>query len=192
MILGDHPQSYGQAHLHIFGQPRKSTSTIQIQQQIGFVSPELFNAFPRRMGPQGLTVRDAIGTGFQSTFSYRKVSEAENSQISAILQELGPSAWSDGSSSRQETFGEELFASLTSGEQSLVLLMRALISRNRLLILDEPFAGMTDKMVLSAKNFLATRLKDHQAVVFITHWEHEVPWPDVQRIALNDGRAIMQ
>lgn len=66
MLTGDHPQSYLQPHLELFGKPRRKQSTIQIQQKIGFVSPELFNAFPRRVGPQGLTVRDAIGTGLHA------------------------------------------------------------------------------------------------------------------------------
>ncbi|KAG8975014.1 hypothetical protein FRB90_009651, partial [Tulasnella sp. 427] len=125
MLTGDHPQSYLQQHLSIFGQPRRKQSTIQIQQKIGFVSPELFNAFPRRVGPQGLTVRDAIGTGQHAIFTYRPRTAEEDSRIDELVRALGPEGrW--GKEKKNAEWENELFATLPVGEQSLVLLMRAL------------------------------------------------------------------
>jgi len=70
-----------------------------------------------------------------------------------------------------------------------VLVIRALVARAPLLILDEPFAGMTDKMVEVVKAYLQEDLLETQAVVFVTHWDQEVPWPDVKKILLQDGHA---
>jgi ABC-type molybdenum transport system ATPase subunit/photorepair protein PhrA len=129
------------------------------------VSPELFNAFPRR----SLTVRDAIATGFESTFSYRPRTKEQDHAIDRILSYFS------------EVLGERnvdttLFASLPSGEQSLVLLFRALISKPPLVILDEVFAGMDEKMVGLSKEYIRNQLGENQAAVFVTHWKEEVPW----------------
>lgn len=193
MIMGDHPQSYLQPHFHIFGKPRCQTSTVLLQQQIGFVSPELFNAFPRRAGPQGLTVRDAIATGLHSTFSYRSQTAEDEARIDEILAKLGPGAWSsEGTRTRTSNdFASQSFAFLPVAEQSLVLVIRALVARAPLLILDEPFAGMTDRMVEVVKAYLREELLETQAVIFVTHWDQEVPWPNFRKISLQDGHATI-
>jgi len=188
LMTGDHPQSYVQKHLELFGKPRKRLATAQLQQRIGHVSPELYNAFPRRQ--PGLSVREAIATGFESTFSYRPRTQAMDERIDELLAELGPAAWGKGATVKtQMKWDEQPFASLTPGEQSVALLLRALVNRPSLLILDEVFAGMDDKMVEVAKTYLRDRLDGKQAVVFVTHWEEEVPWDAVQRIMLGGGRA---
>lgn len=196
MISGDHPQSYHQPHLILFGLSRRKTSTVLLQQRIGSVSPEIFNAFPRRAGTgQGLNVRDAIGTGLHSTFSYRPKTAEDDERIDRLLEKLGPEQWGDNTirvRKRRKEFEEEMFATLPVAEQAMVLLMRALVAEAPLLILDEPFAGMTDGMVSAAKAYLRDELKDSQAVIFVTHWEQEVPWSDVRRMVLRDGHATVQ
>ncbi|KIO30494.1 hypothetical protein M407DRAFT_151905 [Tulasnella calospora MUT 4182] len=191
MLTGDHPQSYLQPHLELFGKPRRKQSTIQIQQQIGFVSPELFNAFPRRVGPQGLTVRDAIGSGLHAIFTYRARTEDEDGRIDELVRALGPEGRWGGEGKKNSEWEQELFATLPVGEQSLVLLMRALVAKAKLVILDEAFAGMNERMVEVTRKYLKDELDDTQAAVFVTHWEQEVPWPlkEVKKITLVDGLA---
>ena len=70
LLTGDHPQSYTQqalqsSHLHLFGKSRSRIPTRHLQSMIGIVSPELFDAFPRR---GNMTVWEAIGTGFDGNF----------------------------------------------------------------------------------------------------------------------------
>ncbi|QRW25325.1 TCP-1/cpn60 chaperonin family (T-complex protein 1) [Rhizoctonia solani] len=50
MITGDHPQSYSQpaSSLRLFSKPRRSIPTTTLQRRIGLISPEQYNAFPRR------------------------------------------------------------------------------------------------------------------------------------------------
>lgn len=190
--MGDHPQSYTQAHLVLFSQHRRRQPTASLQRLIGAASPEIFNAFPRRLGPSALSVRDVIGTGFESTFSFRPRTPKMEERITELLSLLGPLKW--GSAIEAEGFDAKPFASLPPGEQSLVLLMRALVSNAPLLVLDEVFAGMDSRMIVAATEYLRDRLDPKQAVVFITHWEEEVPWDKrtTRKIRLENGRAIIE
>ncbi|PPQ85672.1 hypothetical protein CVT25_002139, partial [Psilocybe cyanescens] len=81
LLTGDHPQSYTQSHLLLptispsnttsqsgiptIG-PRKRTPTAHLRQLIGVVSPEMFDAFPRRH--PGMSVWEALTTGFDGGF----------------------------------------------------------------------------------------------------------------------------
>ncbi|CAE6472123.1 unnamed protein product [Rhizoctonia solani] len=183
MITGDHPQSYSQpaSSLRLFSKPRRSIPTTTLQRQIGLVSPEQYNAFPRRL--PGLSVRDAVGTGFDSTYAFRLRTKEEESRIDDLVNAFG---FGTGKG------GDKEFALLRAGEQALVLLMRALVSKAPLLILDEPFAAMDDAMVKRAKRYLLEELAPHQAVILVSHWDEEVPWPStvVRRLQLKNGSCV--
>ena len=116
-----------------------------------------------------------------------------NTRIDELLTELGPDKWSsvDHTVKYGRTFSECEFAMLSSGEQGLVLLLRALVGKPPLLILDEVFAGMDAKMIDVAKEYLSRRLDSSQAVIFVTHWEEEVPWKgsDLQSARIEDGQV---
>lgn len=94
-----------------------------------------------------------------------------------VLEALGPASWAPG---RGETrsFASLSFSSLSPGEQRLVLLMRALVGRPPLVLLDEVWSGMDDALIAAARRYLRADegLDGRQAVVVITHWEDEVPW----------------
>lgn len=185
VITGDHPQSYTQSHLHLFGRPRKNIATVQLQRKIGISSPEIFAAFPRRLGPGALTVRDAIATGFDGTYAYRKRTEQEEEKLDEIIGALG----SGKTEEARTKWAEAAFATLSPGEQSLVLLMRALVASPRLVILDEAFAGMDDAMILRCSEHLRLQLGAEQAVVMVSHWEEEIPWRggNLRRYLIEDG-----
>lgn len=97
----------------------------------------------------------------------------------------------------EQVFLATPFAYLSPGSQSLVLLMRALVSRPPLLLLDEPWAGMSAPMLHAARRYLTRSsteeeiggLQEEQAVVLVTHWEGEVPWAreEGRRFRLEDG-----
>ena len=175
---------------------------------IGRVSPELFNAFPRRTG---MTVWEAIGTAFDGGFVPRgkkRVGRAEDGgeleeggevekwrlgRMWHVLEGLEPTAWA-GTNEKTvvEAFAAKKFVDLPPGEQSIVLLMRALVTRPPLVLLDEAWAGMDERMVLAARKYLrdGDGLQDGQACVVISHWEEEVPWgweDGVRRFQLVDG-----
>jgi ABC-type molybdenum transport system ATPase subunit/photorepair protein PhrA len=47
-------------------------------------------------------------------------------------------------------------------------------------------------MIEKAKQYLLERLEPQQAVVLVTHWKEEVPWPSsvVQQMELKGGTCI--
>lgn len=209
MLTGEHPQSYTQSsRLRLFSRPRAKWPTPHLHARIGRVSPELSNAFPRR---PGMTVWEAIGTAFDGGFVPRgkkRVGLAEDggqleeggetekwrlARMQHVLEGLGPTAWS-GTNDKAlvDAFAKKAFVDLTPGEQSVVLLMRALVTRPPLVLLDEAWAGMDENMVLAARKYLRDGggLQDGQACVVISHWEEEVPWgweDGVRRFQLVDG-----
>jgi len=183
---------------------------------IGVVSPEIYNAFPRK---SGITVWDAVGTGFDGGFVplgpksvgvglSGGLTEGEArwrvDRVWEVLKALGPHTWSDaivGKESQKnavtdrspETFSKRSFIDLSAGEQSMVLLMRALVGRPPLVLLDEVWSGMDDSMISAARSYLRSGgVDESQAVVVISHWEEEVPWTvddGLKRYRLESGHG---
>lgn len=222
LLSGDHPQSYVQAHLKLPALggdgplPRKKTPTAHLRRLIGIVSPEMFDAFPRRH--PGMSVWEAVTTGFGGGFVPRTrdaptamrrhgsvgwvdVADEEVPQLDIdpeesrellrghriarcreVLGALGPAAWSQGGQEATAAFASSQFSTCSPGEQRLVLLMRALVDRPPLILLDEVWSGMDDSMIAAARRYLRGEIpgilgvNNTQAVVVITHWEDEVPW----------------
>jgi ABC-type molybdenum transport system ATPase subunit/photorepair protein PhrA len=179
LILGDHPFSYT-ASVTLFGKHRSDMATYDIQRLTGHASPELNNSFPRRYGPQGLTARESVVTGFDSVFTYRKPTEEQSRRVDELIDAfgLGPD------------FADKLYAELTISEQALVLLLRAFAKKPKLLILDEPFAGMDAETVQKAKQFIDSGLDDDQALVMISHYEEELPESVDRVLRLEAGKII--
>ncbi|KAG9221362.1 hypothetical protein CCMSSC00406_0009939 [Pleurotus cornucopiae] len=238
LITGDHPQSYTQSsplpaspsepasqrHLRLFSQPRSRIPTPTLHSKIGVVSPELFDAFPRRTG---LTVWEAVATGFEGVFSVprnivtssgkpqrsvggrvgEELTDSERQwrekRIWDVIEHLGPAAWATTGHDQilpvSEEFASRSFASLSVGEQRVVLLMRALVGQPPLVLLDEVWSGMDVSMINAARSYLRGEsgvpgdgrgMGKDQAVVVITHWENEVPWSaedGVKKFVLESG-----
>ena len=115
-----------------------------------------------------------------------------------VIRALGPAAWRgmpQGEDEKKEAqaFAQRPFTDLSGGEQSVVLLMRALVGRPPLVLLDEAWAGMDEGMVEAARVYLREGgLEDGQACIVVSHWEEEVPWgPEqgVQRYRLDEGKG---
>ncbi|KAH7883338.1 P-loop containing nucleoside triphosphate hydrolase protein [Phlebopus sp. FC_14] len=157
-----------------------------------------------------------VGAGAELTDELR---QWRVDRVRAVLAGLGPSSWTATASSgygRPSTasnpdptpnpnhgpyglsdldvaFGERDFVDLCAGEQSIVLLMRALVGRPQLVLLDEVWSGMDDGMVRAARRYLRHGgVGPDQAVVVISHWEEEVPWSvqdGLRRFRLEDGNG---
>jgi ABC-type molybdenum transport system ATPase subunit/photorepair protein PhrA len=187
MLTGDHPQSYIRPHLTLFGSPRRRLATSQIQDQMGIVTPGILHAFPRRSGANvALTAREAIATGFESTFSYRPRTNAQDEEIDQLVAYFAPVlSPSDGSAFD----ANQPFGALPTGQQALILLLPALSPK--LIVLDEVFSGMDEQMVGLSKRYLQEELTPQQAAIFVSHWEDKVPWSgaELRRLHLGDKCA---
>lgn len=153
-------------------------------------TPEIFAAFPRRLGHGAMTVRDAIGTGFENTYSYRPLNAEQVVAREELISRLAPGLTDD----EKREWSLKPFAALPAPEQSLALFMRTLVAKSPILILDEVFGGMDDQMIKTCSDYLRENIGQDQAVIFVSHWEHEVPWPDVQKYELVDkvGRTSIK
>jgi ABC-type molybdenum transport system ATPase subunit/photorepair protein PhrA len=178
MLTGDHPQSY-QQDVTLFSTPRDKLATPTLQAQLGHVSPEIFNAFPRRY--PGMNALEAVGTGYDTVYCYRELSDERVRAIEALAADFGVSI------ERLRTS----FAELTGAEQSLMLLLRALIKKPKLLILDEPFAGMDEGLIERCKAYLDAKLDPRQALIIVTHFTEEIP-ASVDRLLELDASRVVQ
>ncbi len=165
-----------------------------------------------------MNVWEAIATGFDGGFVplgprglgvglYGELSESERTwrsdRVWEVLRRLGPHTWNgtdlgaraeSGEESAQE-FGQRPFATLPVGAQSMVLLMRALVGRPSLVLLDEVWSGMDEGMVRAAREYLrGDGIGEEQAGIVVSHWEDEVPWgveDGVKRFRLEEGEGTV-
>ncbi|KAI0044852.1 P-loop containing nucleoside triphosphate hydrolase protein [Auriscalpium vulgare] len=208
ILTGDHPQSYTQrapSSLHLFGKSRRAHATASLRTRIGVVSPELYNAWPRA---RPMSVWEAIATGFDGGFVplgpdglgvglSGQLSPEERAwrerRVWEVLDGLGQHRWCADDLEREPPaqFASRAFAGLSAGAQSVVLLMRALVGRPSVVLLDEVWAGMDEAMIAAARTYLrGGGVGAEQAVVVISHWEEEVPWgpaDGVRRYRLEAG-----
>ncbi len=172
LLCGDHPQAYSNA-VTLFGRQRGTGETIwDIKRRVGLLSPELHLYFT-----EPLTAEQAAGTGFHDVLATRPLTPAQRERIRLLFAELAPDVPLD-----------RPFARLSSGEQRLTLLVRALVKETPLLILDEPFQALDPVTIARARTWLDRHLGPTQALLFVTHHAEELPSAITRRLELFGGR----
>ena len=199
LICSDHPQAYS-LPLKIFGRGRLpelgllGISIFDIQARIGQSSPEVHRFFPK-----SLSIRRTIQSAWADTFlGTPKLSNCARSAIDLCLRhfepELNPSF--DGqvqinlnsyvSQSGDLSWADEArFGQCTFSTQRVALLLRALVKKPDLVVLDEAFSGMDEHVRNKCMHFLEQGiegfggLEQRQALICISHLKEEVP-PSVQ------------
>jgi zinc/manganese transport system ATP-binding protein len=87
-------------------------------------------------------------------------------------------------------FADSRVGMLSGGEQQRVLIAHALISRPKLLLLDEPLANLDPKSVQEIVALLHRVSKDHAVAILLSAHEMNALLPVMDRIVyLTDGRA---
>jgi molybdate transport system ATP-binding protein len=159
LLCGDHPQAY-RNEIRLFGQQRGTGESIwDIKCRIGLVSPELHLYFS-----EPLTVAKTVATGFHDVLTYRAVTTDQQMRIRQMLEAFAI-----------DSLADSYFARLSTGQQRLVLFLRALVKQPQLLILDEPFQGMDTTMIARARQWLDEQLSAEQTLLFVSHYEDEIP-----------------
>lgn len=165
MITADHPQAYS-CNLMLFGKQRGSGESIwDIKSNIGYFSPEMMRFFE-----SSGTVRKVILSGLEDL--YAEKSSPHNSLITDLLSWIGVEEWED-----------RLYAHLSFGEKRIVLLLRAIIRRNELLILDEPLQGLDLFWREKLKSAISVYCQN-RTLLYITHDEDEIPEGDWKYLQL--------
>lgn len=160
LLYADHPQAYAN-RIFLFGKRRgRGESIWDIKRRIGFTSPELHAFFDGN-----LLGREVILSGLNDTFlPPQHPTEQQLSLLADLLNFAGIRALAD-----------RRFRECSTGEQRLLLLLRALIKAPPVLLLDEPFQGLDAHRIKRCRELLATVLTPDRTLIFISHFREEVP-----------------
>lgn len=148
LIFGDHPQAYSNEVI-VFDKKRGNGDSIwDIKNRIGFVSPELHLYFTEHISNFMLVTE---GVAERAAFAHQLF---EFYNLTAI---------------KRQNFQES-----STGEQRLILLLKALAQNPELLILDEPFQGM-DKNTIEKTQYLINEFSKNRTLIIVTHYTTEIP-----------------
>lgn len=127
-----------------------------------------------------LTCWEVVASGFFDVPSLvRSVSSDQRKTIDELLTDF-----------QVQDLANRPFKQMSTAEQRLILLIRALVKTPRLLVLDEPFQGLDVEAVENAKRWLDNNLEDDQTLIFVTHHEEEIPNSVDRLIRLEDGTVV--
>ncbi len=161
LITGDHPQAYANKVI-LFDKKRGSGESIwDIKRKTGYVSPELHWYFDKTV-----SIYNTIASGFFDTIGvYKRLSEQQHNIVHQWLSFLNI-----------ESKSQKSLSTLSTSQQRLALLARALVKNPPLLILDEPCQGLDEQQV---KDFvsLVDELcgQSNKTLIYVSHYENEIP-----------------
>ena len=171
ILCGDHPQAYAN-DVRLFGTRRGTGESIwDVKRRIGLVSPELHLYFTTP-----LSAFEAAVTGFHDVLAYREPTPEQAATVQEFFAAFGLAPLAD-----------KPFRRLSTGEQRLVLLVRALVKRPALLVLDEPFQGFDGDTVRRVRDWLDRELQPEQTLIFVSHIAEEIPRCVTQRLDIAAG-----
>ena len=161
LITADNPQAYAQ-NIILFDRKRGTGESIwDIKKRIGYVSPELHVYFR-----EPANVFNVVGSGLFDTLGvYKKITEAQKKRIERWLGVFGISHLS-----------QRMFQQISTGEQRMVLLARALVKNPPLLILDEPCQGLDEEQIHRVKEILNyICLNSQTTLIYVSHYSSDIP-----------------
>ena len=174
LLCGDHPQAYCN-DVRLFGRRRGTGESIwDVKRRVGLVSPELHLYFTAP-----LSAARTAATGFFDVLTDRLTTLEQDAVIRTLFDQFGISA-----------LANRPFAQLSTGEQRLVLLVRALVKRPPLLILDEPFQGLDTHTMEMIRDWLDGNLGADQTLLVVSHHAEEIPGSVTRRLRLDAGRVV--
>jgi len=176
LITADNPQAYSQ-EIYLFDKRRGTGESIwDIKKQIGFVSPELHKFFDT-----GASVHNVVGSGFFDTMGlFRQLNVVQEQTVNDWISFFGLRAYTN----------KPLFL-LSTGQQRLALLARALIKNPALLVLDEPCQGLDDHQTKQFIQLIDDICSQSETtLIFVSHYEDEIPACISKKLELQQGKQI--
>ena len=173
LLYGDNPQAYAQK-VYLFGRKRGTGESIwDIKRPIGYLSPEMQLYFNTP-----LPAAEVVASGFFDTIGlFRKPTPGQHAFALDLMESFGIKG-----------LAERLFTHLSSGEQRLVLLCRALVKEPEFLILDEPMQGLDLRMKQMVKSAI-DQFANHngRTLLYVSHNTSEIPSSAKLRLSLPEG-----
>jgi len=178
LITADNPQAYAN-DIWLFDRRRGSGETIwEVKQKIGFVSPELHLYFD-----YGATCFQVIASGLFDTIGlFRPLTDEQTRQVSLWMKLL----------SLDDLLTSRL-AQLSTGQQRMALLARALIKNPPMLILDEPCQGLDEEQTGYFRQLIGLLCEAFgTTLIYVSHYKEEIPDCVDRFLRLENGRIVSQ
>lgn len=162
----------------VLGKQFGQASIPQLRKHIGWVSAAIEQKLP--VYDRAI---DVVASGIDASLGlYRSFSKAEYGRARKTLEILKAGGLS-----------QQRFETLSQGEQQKVLIARALVSRPKLLILDEPCVGLDPG---ARQRFLVdigdmARLKNAPIIILVTHHIEEIGGWISRVMLLKSGRVMI-
>jgi iron complex transport system ATP-binding protein len=160
----------------ILGQRFGECDIPALRKQVRMVQP----AGPYDVDPSLTTLEVALTGFFSSIALYHTPTAAMHEEARRLLRQVGLT-----------DRDKQTYETLSSGERVRALIARALVQKPKLLILDEPTAGLD---LLAREQILATiqslfQTKNPPTIILITHHIEELPPATSQVVLLSEGKA---
>lgn len=175
LIFGEIIPVYG-GQVNWFGK-REHSPLLEIREKLGYVSAEYQTNYDRPA-----TGWEVVASGFFSSIGlHEEVSSEQKESALKAMDHLGI-----------EYLSNKSFRQMSYGEARRVLLARAMVHRTKLLILDEPCAGLD---IPTRERFLQTLQKLAQkrtCMIYVTHRIEEIMPCVTHVLFLKDGQIAAQ
>lgn len=161
----------------VFGEKYGESLLKNIQKRIGILQ----SGFQYNMLQRNLTASEIIGTGLIGTIGlFREFTVEEKEILSELI-----------SKNRWLKNPDKQFFLHSDGEKQKILLLRSLISRPELLILDEPMSHLDYGARENFLEFLSGKKSEYGfSSVFITHRLEEMPEFITHTLILSEGKTV--
>ena len=176
LITADNPQAYAN-EIWLFDRRRGSGETIwEIKQKIGFVSPELHLYFD-----YSATCFEVVASGLFDTIGlFKLLSQGQEEHVLLWMQLLSLTG-----------LRSKRLAQLSTGQQRMVLLARALIKNPPMLILDEPCQGLDEEQTSYFRELIGLLCEAFgKTLIYVSHYRQEIPDCVDRFLKLEDGRMV--
>jgi iron complex transport system ATP-binding protein len=163
----------------VLGQRYGASDWRELRLKIGVVT----SAFAASIPPSEVALDTVISGKFAQLDLWHRCTRADRAAALRLLRRVGLAR-----------LAAREWAFLSQGERQRVLIARALMARPRLLILDEPCAGLDPvarEKFLVLVNRLATRHRRSPALVLVTHHVEEITPAFTHALLLRAGRVVV-
>ena len=152
----------------------------EVQAEIGYLGPERQDKYERCGWNH--TVEQVVGTGVHRTdIPLHTLGAPQRERVAAVLRRL-----------RIDSLAARAFLTLSYGERRLVLLARALVSRPRLLLLDELLNGLDTLNRGRALRWLESSTRSALPWVLSVHRAEDVPAAATHALILDHGKIVFR